>query len=155
MHFIANVSFGLWALLPPGWIFMAAIIALETIVLSRTLYGNWWEEKSAFAAFYANFISGALGFGLSLLANGGWWLVIWMPWVSSNEVDIPADLLAISIYYIICFILSVAIEGLFLQYFLKRYFSRLEIWKACLLANTLSYAVGSIFMYSLSLSVKE
>jgi len=96
-----------------------------------------------------------LGFGLSLLANGGWWLVIWMPWVSSNEVDIPADLLAISIYYIICFILSVAIEGLFLQYFLKRYFSRLEIWKACLLANTLSYAVGSIFMYSLSFSVKE
>ena len=37
MYLIANVSFGLWALLPPGWIFMAAIIALETIVLSRTL----------------------------------------------------------------------------------------------------------------------
>jgi hypothetical protein len=155
MYLIANVSFGLWALLPPGWIFMAAIIALEAIVLSRILYGNWWEEKTAFAALYANFISGAFGFGLSLLANGGWWLVIWMPWVSSNEVDIPDDLLAISIYYIICFVLSVAIEGLFLQYFLKRYFSGLEVWKACLFANTLSYAIGSIFMYSLSFSMKK
>ena len=147
---LANVSFGIFAFTPFGWAFMAAIIVLEILVLSRSLSGKWWHTKTAVTAIIANLVSGAVGFGLSLFLNGGWWLVVWMPWVSSKEVTIPRHLTELSIYYIGAFVLSIAIEGVVEQIRLKSQFEKKKIWKTCLMANVASYIIGSVAMYSWS-----
>lgn len=121
---LANVSFGIYAFTPVGWAFMAVIIALEVFIVSRSLSGDWLHEKTAIAVVIANAISGIVGFGLSLFLNGGWWLVVWMPWVSSNEVNISRHWSAISSYYIVAFVLSVAIEGVVEQLMLQSRFER-------------------------------
>jgi hypothetical protein len=149
---LANVSFGILAFMPLGWLFMAAIIVLESIVLSRLHDGRWWHTKTALTAAAANVASGVIGLGLSLWLNGGWWLVVWMPWVSDNEVNWAsrASLLKLTIYYLVAFVLSVVIEALIEQLLLRKRSPWARIWRFCLLANVLSYLLGSIAMYSWS-----
>jgi hypothetical protein len=148
----ANVSFGIFALMPLGWAFMALIIALESVVSSRTLASSWWRRKPAGAVLAANTVSGTVGFFASLKLNGGWWLVVWMPWVSGHEVDLPRHLLALSIYYVVAFVLSVAIEGFVMWLLLRKDHPARDIWRTCFLSNVWSYALGSIAMYSWSFS---
>lgn len=150
---IADVSFGIFALMPLGWAFMAAIILIEIIMMSRRLTGHWWEKRIAVAATVANLVSGAVGFGLSLLLNGGWWLVVWIPWVSRNEVAVPRQLAALTIYYVVAFVLSVIIEGPIEQLILMRRFGTRAIWKNCFWANVASYLFGSLAMYSWSFGI--
>jgi hypothetical protein len=75
------------ALTPIGWLFRAIIIAMESSIISRVLFGQWWRKKAATAALVANAASGAVGFAISIWLTGGWWLVVWLPWVSRHEVD--------------------------------------------------------------------
>jgi hypothetical protein len=147
---LANVSFGIYVLMPLGWVFMAAIIGIEIVVLSRFLGGVWWHKKAAVAAVVANLVSGAVGLGLSLFLNGGWWLVVWMPWVSSHEVDFSRHFAALSVYYAAAFVLSVGIEGVVEQRMLRSQFEKGKIWKACIFSNAVSYIIGGVGMYSWS-----
>ncbi|HLP07394.1 MAG TPA: hypothetical protein VK178_04450 [Opitutaceae bacterium] len=147
--FLANVSFGVLAFTPYGWAFMAAIILLEWVVLSRVTAGRWWSKGAGWAALLANAISGLLGFGISLWLNGGWWLVVWMPWVSRNEVDwsnSPTRHLLI-LYYAVAFVLSV-IEVAVERFILAEHASARRVWGGCLLGNVLSYLLGSLALYS-------
>jgi hypothetical protein len=147
---LANVSFGIFAFTPPGWAFMAVIIVLEVLVVSHYLSGVWWQRKSAIATVTANLISGAIGIVLSLLLNGGWWLVVWMPWVSSKEVEFPRQAIELSIFYVAAFVLSVVIEGGIGQLMLKSKFDKKQIWRAFLTANVASYILGSFALYAYS-----
>jgi hypothetical protein len=150
---IADVSFGIFAFMPLGWAFMAAIILIEIVVMSRSMTGQWWEKRIAIAATVANLVSGAIGICLSLLLNGGWWLVVWIPWVSRHEVAVPRQFAILTIYYVVAFVLSVIIEGPIEQLILKRRFGTRGIWKNCFRANVASYLFGSLAMYSWSFGI--
>ena len=147
---IANVSFGIYAVMPHGWAFMVATVALEIALLSRLLGGTWWNKKLIVPTLVANALSGATGFATSLKLNGGWWLVLWMPWVSSNEVDLKTQLSAISIYYAVAFIVTVFIEGATMYFWLRRRFGTSKALQATFLSNVCSYVLGSLAMYSWS-----
>jgi len=81
---ILNVSFGIYAFLPQGWIFMIAIILIECLILSNLLAKNWVDLAVFTTVTIANVCSGIVGFAGSMALNGGWWLVVWFPWVSEN-----------------------------------------------------------------------
>ena len=82
---------------------------------------------------------------------GGWWLVVWFPWVSSHEVDfsIPNELTGFIIYYIVAFVLSVVIELLINYSMLGKIYPAKKIFRTTLLVNLASYFLGSIIIYSL------
>jgi hypothetical protein len=136
--------------MPHGWAFMAAIIVLEITLVSRLLTDGWWAPKAIWPVIVANAISGAIGFALSLWMNGGWWLVIWMPWVSSNEVDFAEHLGFISIYYVCAFVISVLVELVVERTMLRKQFEPKKVWLACTWSNLASYAFGGAFLYSWS-----
>lgn len=89
------------------------------------------------------------GFFVSEGIDGGWWSVIWMPWVSSNEVDLQDQFTAITTYFVCAFVASVAIEDAVEWFALRRRFPPRKILKACFASNVASYLVGSV-MYSWS-----
>ncbi len=76
-----NVSFGIYAFLPMGWLFMALIILGEAFLMSRYLVRKGFDKRIYLSAAVANAISGAVGIAISMALNGGWWLVVWFPWV--------------------------------------------------------------------------
>ncbi len=53
-----NVSFGIYAFLPQGWIFMIAIILIECLGLSKLLTTKWNDTKIYTTVFISNLISG-------------------------------------------------------------------------------------------------
>jgi len=147
---VANVSFGIYALMPLGWVFMCAVILLEIVIMSRLLRREWWSRAVVLPTVTANLLSGCAGFFVSDLIDGGWWSVVWMPWVSSNEVDLKHQFLALTAYYVCAFAGSIAIEGCAEWLMLRRRFPSGQIWKACIGSNAVSYLSGSIVMYSWS-----
>ena len=85
---ILDVSFGIFAFLPQGWTFMAFVIISECIIVSRILTKNWGNKRVYLTVGGANIASGLFGIIASMWMNGGWYLVVWFPWVSSNEVNV-------------------------------------------------------------------
>ena len=81
-----NVSFGIYAFLPQGWIFMIAIILIECLGFSKLMISKWKETKIYSTMIISNLVSGIIGIIVSMILNGGWWLVVWFPWVGGNEV---------------------------------------------------------------------
>lgn len=150
MTILANVSFGIYALMPLGWAFMVAIVLLEILMISRLLGGVWWKKCFAWPVIVANAVSGAIGFAVSLLMNGGWWLVVWMPWISPNEVDLTKQFTVISVYYAGAFLISVATEGLVEQLMLRRRAEKKKVWLGCVSSNVVSYVLGGTVLYSWS-----
>ena len=147
---ILNVSFGIYAFLPQGWIFMVAIILIECIGLSYFLTKKVKNKKIYNTVIISNTVSGLVGIIGSMILNGGWWLVVWLPWVSSNEVSSKNGLKTFMIYYVIAFLLTIIIEGIVNCLMLKKEYSRTQILKMTLLVNCLSYLIGSLAMYTYS-----
>lgn len=149
-----DVSFGIFAFLPQGWLFMAFVILMECIIMSRMLHGRWLNKKTYAVTSLSNIISGATGIITTLILNGGWFLVVWFPWVSSNEIDLSKHeyLKGLIIFYIVAFILSVIIECIINGLILHKNFETKQIIKATLIANTVSYIIGSLVLYSYSFS---
>jgi len=112
-----------------------------------------WKNKRIFITVtLSNIISGFIGGLISMLLNGGWWLVIWLPWVSDNEVNIETGLNGLIIYYLLAFILTIIIETIYNTLLLKKEYKAMKIVKSTLLINILTYLIGSIVMYSYSFS---
>jgi len=128
---------------------MAFVILIECVSMTEILFRETFNKKIWISTAITNIISGIVGILLSVALNGGWWLVVWLPWVSRNEIDVSNndELLAISIYYGLAFILTVVIEILCNWSFLKSSQSRNRIIKATLLTNIISYFIGSVFLY--------
>ena len=78
--------------------------------------------------------------------------MVWFPWVSDHEVYGEGAISALTIVYLIAFILTLIIELLFNYQMLKKEYSKSDILKASLIANMLSYFLGSFGMYAFSFS---
>ena len=147
---LLNVSFGIYAFLPQGWIFMVSIILMECLGLSYLLTKKWKDGKIYKTIIISNLISGIVGIIGSMILNGGWWLVVWFPWVSDNEVSGTEVFKWLAILYAIAFVLTILIEGLVNYLMLKKDYSKPQILRMTLIVNIISYALGSLAMYTYS-----
>ena len=143
-----NVSFGIYAFLPMGWLFMAFVILGEGFLMSWYLIRKKFDKMIYLTATVSNIVSGAVGIITTLSLNGGWWLVVWFPWVSHNEVDIhnPQELWGIIIYYVVALILSVLIELLVNHLMLRKRFPFKKTLHATLIAKAFSYIFGAVLI---------
>ena len=149
---LLNVSFGFFVFTPYGLIFIAFVIIMEGLYFSKKLDKTWTEEKIFYSVFKSNFISGLLGIIISMKLNGGWKLVVWFPWVSGKETDFSTysgrfDIISL---YIGAFILTIIMEGFTNWIFLRKLYETKKILKLTLIANIISYAIGSLVLYSFS-----
>ena len=151
VNLLLNVSFGILIFMPQGWLFMILIMLLESFISSELLCKRKFDGRITATVFFANFVSGLFGIIITLILKGGWWLVVWFPWVSSHEVDfsIPNVLTSFIIYYIVAFVLSVVIELLINYSMLGKIYPAKKIFRTTLLVNLASYFLGSIIIYSL------
>ena len=149
---LLNVSFGIFAFLPQGWVFMILIILLEAWLMSRWLCKKRLDRRITGSAFLSNFVSGLAGIITTMILNGGWILVVWFPWVSTHEIDLSSrdGLLGFCVIYLIAFVLSVLIEALINWLMLRKRYSTRQIMKSTLLANVASYLLGSLILYAFS-----
>ena len=146
--FPLNVSFGIYAFLPMGWLFMAFVILGEAFLMSRHLIGKKFDKKIYLTAALSNIVSGAVGIITSLALNGGWWLVVWFPWVSKHEVDVrdPQSLRTLVLFYAAALILSVLIELLVNHLMLQKRYPFKKTLHATLIANAFSYVLGAVLI---------
>lgn len=147
---LLNVSFGIYVAHPLGWIFMILIILIECLALSYLLTSKWTDKKIYIAVFVSNTVSGILGIIGSIILTGGWWLVVWFPWVSDNEVEGNEGLKALAIFYMVAFVLTILIEWAVNLLILQKSFRAESVVTNTILINLLSYLVGSIALYSYS-----
>ncbi len=147
---LLNVSFGIFAFLPQGWVFMLSVMLIESLLMSRLLMKKWFERQAYKAVFVSNVVSGIVGIFGSMLLNGGWWLVVWFPWVSRYEVKTKADFQWLAVYYLFAFLLSVLIEWVFNNFLLRRHYSKRNIFRATVIVNVVSYLIGSFILYAYS-----
>ena len=148
MHLLLNVSFGIYAFLPMGWLFMAFIIVGEAFLMSKYLIQQKFNNRIWCSAAISNIVSGVIGIITTMILNGGWWLVVWFPWVSSHEVNIQNfnQLLFLIVYYFAAMILSVLIELLVNHLILKKEYPFKKTLNATLIANAFSYFVGALLI---------
>ena len=149
---IVNVSFGIFAFLPQGWLFMAFVILFEWLLVSKLLTNRWDNLKIFIAVTASNAVSGIAGIITSLWLNGGWYLVVWFPWISSNELDVHNNKAVqnMVIFYLAAFVFSIFIETIINVFFLRKEYKTGKIIKITLLANIATYTIGSFVMYSYS-----
>lgn len=143
-----NVSFGIFAFLPVGWLFMAFVILGEGFLMSWNLIRIKFDKKIYLTAALSNIVSGAVGIITTLELNGGWWLVVWFPWVSKHEVDIhdPQSLWTLVLFYFAALILSVLIELLINHLMLQKRYPFRKTLHATLIANAFSYILGAVLI---------
>jgi hypothetical protein len=146
--FPLNVSFGIYAFLPMGWLFMAFVILGEGFLMSRYLIRKKFNKRVYLTAALSNIISGAVGIITTLALNGGWWLVVWFPWVSKHEVDVrdPQSLRTLVLFYAAALILSVLIELLVNHLMLRKSYPFKKTLHATLIANAFSYVLGAVLI---------
>ena len=131
-----------------GWLFMAFVILGEGFLMSRHLIGKKFDKKIYLTAALSNIVSGAIGIITTLALNGGWWLVVWFPWVSKHEVDIrdPQSLWALVLFYFVALVLSVLIELLVNHLMLQKRYPFKRTFHATLIANAFSYILGAVLI---------
>ena len=98
---LLSASFGKYASAPLGWLFMACVIIIEIIIMSKILSYKHTSFSVVIATIISNIASGAVGAVTSSTINNGWMLVVWFPWVSSHEVDTdnPESLFNFIVYF--------------------------------------------------------
>ena len=149
---ILNVSFGIFAFLPQGWLFMAFVILFESLLMSKILNKTYFDKRIYGVTTATNIISGIIGILASLKLNGGWWLVVWFPWVSNNEVDVTNNesMKWLYILYACAFALTLIFEILTNWILLRKHYKAKELITTTILVNFLSYIVGTFVLYSYS-----
>ena len=122
---VANVSFGILALSPIGWGLMLTVVVLEAAMLRIFLPPAELPRNRLL---------------VSLGLTGGWWLVIWVPWVTANEAG-AQDWPALLLYMGGAFLASVFIESLIVRKSLQGV-PRARIWTVVevVVANLVSSA---------------
>lgn len=114
---LCNVSFGILAFSPLGWGLMLLVILLEGFLLSRLL-PTASGRSHLITSLAANAASGAAGFVVSVGVTGGWWLVIWVPWVTAAEAS-REQWPALAVFMMVAYVGSVVIESLVATRFLR------------------------------------
>jgi len=152
---LLDVSFGIYAFMPLGWIFMLCVIAMECVIMARLLPQKWFDKKIYTVTTISNVVSGLTGIILSLELNGGWWLVVWFPWVSNNEIHIANKQAFQGLvgFYLVAFVLTLIIETLINVWLLRKIYPRPAIIKATVISNIVSYAIFSFVLYYYSFNL--
>src|SRR5216110_3664620 len=134
---LLDVSFGIFAFMPLGWLFMAFVIGIECFALTRVLIPKFFDKRIFMVTSLVNVISGVIGIMMSIAINGGWWLVVWFPWVGKHEVDLSlrVEWHALVVYYALAFLLTLIIETSINISLLRQRFPINKIIKATLIAN--------------------
>ena len=143
-----NVSFGIYVFHPIGWAFMTFVILCEAFILSKYLTHKRYDKKIYLTELLSNMVSGIAGIVTTLHLNGGWWLVMWFPWVTSHEVNVREhkELFWLIIYYVVAFILSLLIEWGINHLCLRKRYESQAIFRGTLLVNIVTYAIGAILL---------
>lgn len=149
---LLNTYFGKYASLPMGWFLMAILVAIEIIVMSQALKGMYFNGRVAGSALLSNAISGLAGALTTRSINEGMMLVVWFPWVSSHEVDVTSDegLITLIFYYAIAFVATIFIELLVNYLILKKRHGFKEVMRATVIANVVSFLIGTFILYTYS-----
>ena len=151
---LLNVSFGIYAFMPQGWFFMVMIIFIECLIMSRLMTRGWTDAKIFRVTILSNTVSGLFGIITSMILNGGWYLVVWMPWISNNEINIKKrdDFYGLIFLYALAFVFTLIIETIINLWRLHKLYSKVKILKVTFITNCISYLVGSVALYSYSFS---
>ncbi|WP_069998185.1 hypothetical protein [Cellulosilyticum sp. I15G10I2] len=144
-----NVSFGILLFMPPGWVVIFFVLVLESFLMSQFLTKERFNKSIMITTVISNIVSGIIGVFLSVTHNGGWWLVWWFPWVSSNEIRFE-DINSFVIYFIIAIFLSIVIELGSNMIILHRKYSAKQIAIGTFLANITSNGIVITIMYLIS-----
>jgi hypothetical protein len=136
----ANISFGILAFHPLGWMLMLAVIGMEAVFLRCFLGSHPTKRNHLFVCFVANVVSGIMGFAITMAINGGWWLVIWMPWVTSHEAS-REQWPQLTAYMGVAYSLSVLIESAVVKAMLPR-----EATRRVLLVEAASNLLSAVFL---------
>lgn len=154
MLLLNNAYFGKYASMPMGWLFMACLIAIEVIVMSKILEHAYFNFRIAIVAVISNVVSAIVGAYTSIAINGGRLLTVWFPWVSSNEVNVLNDeeLLSLILYYAVAFIATIIFELIVNYLLLKKHHEFKPVTRATIIANVVSFMLGSLILYSYSFS---
>ena len=125
---------------------------LTNAIQSKFLEKKWIDKKLYKVAILSNLVSGITGIAISMMLNGGWWLVVWFPWVSDHEVDIHnrKSLEWITLFYVCAFVLSIIIETLINWLLLRKKYSPKKIFVSTFWVNVISYLIGSVALYTYS-----
>ena len=117
---------------------MIAIILIECLGLSYILNKKWHDKNAYKTAILSNLISGLIGFIGSIILNGGWWLVVCFPWVSTHEVCGTEGSKWLAIFYGIAFVFTLLIEVLVNYLILKKDYQKSTIIRSILIVNIIS-----------------
>lgn len=149
-----SASFGKYASMPMGWIFMVCIIILEAVVMSKILKPRKFDFGIMSSSVISNVVSGAIGAAVSKAINDGWMLIIWFPWVSQLEVDTTNtnSLFEFALYLAAAFIGTVFIEVIINSILLRRNFYFKTVMRATIITNVISYFIGCLIIYTYSFS---
>ena len=152
MLLLNTAYFGKYASLPMGWLFMACLLAIEIVVLSQILSRSYFNPRIAFVALISNVVSGIVGAYTSIAINGGRLLTVWLPWVSSHEVNLENDeeLFSFVLYFAVVFVATVLIELIVNSIFLKKRYEFRPVMRATIIANVVSFILGSFALYCYS-----
>lgn len=145
---LLDVSFGIFAFTPYGWLFMLFVILCEAILMSKCLAKANFNKLIYWSQITGNVVSGITGIIISMALNGGWWLVVWFPWVSKHEVNIHhhGQLMWLIIYYLVAFLLTLIIEFGINYLFLHKSYHTKRIGSATLKVNIATYVWGAILL---------
>lgn len=149
-----SASFGKYATMPMGWIFMVCIIIFEAVLMSKILKPRKFDFGIMFSSAISNVASGAIGAAVSKAINDGWMLIIWFPWVSQLEVDTTNtnSLFEFALYLAAAFIGTVFIEVIINSILLRRNYYFKTVMRATIITNVISYIIGCLIIYSYSFS---
>lgn len=152
MLLLDTAYFGKYVYLPMGWLFMVCLVAIEIVVMSQIMERKYFNARIAFVTLVSNVVSGIVGAYASLAHNAGKMLTVWLPWVSSREVDLENDeaLFGFVLYFAVSFLMTVVVELIVNALFLKKRFEFRPVMRATIIANVVSFLLGSFVLYCYS-----
>ena len=161
MLLLNSIYFGKYAFMPIGWLFMAYVVLIEIVMMSRFLSRSknrsFFNSRVAIATFISNLVSAIIGVCTSIAINGGRLLTVWFPWVSSREVDVTKEeqLFSFVLYIAVAFVATVIIEMIVNYLFLNSRYKFRQVMRATIIANMMSYLLACFALYYYSFFLFE
>ncbi len=148
---LLSASFGKYAYVPLGWFFMACVILIEIIIMSKILSYRHFSFGVIIATIISNIVSGIVGAVVSKAINNGWMLVVWFPWVSSHEVDTdnPESLFNFIVFFIVALLATIIIEVV-LNWLMMKKRGFKPVMRATIVSNVISTILACFVLYSYS-----